>query len=107
MSDRTTKFCTECGAEINVKAEICPKCGVRQMAFGSCNGQGSSKRVTAGLLALLLGGLGVHHFYLKNIGRGILYLLFFWTCIPAIAALIEGIIWLTMSDNEFTAKYGI
>ena len=24
------KFCQECGALINVKAEICPKCGVRQ-----------------------------------------------------------------------------
>lgn len=25
-----TKFCQECGAEINEKAEICPECGVRQ-----------------------------------------------------------------------------
>lgn len=25
------KYCTECGSSINAKAEICPKCGVRQM----------------------------------------------------------------------------
>jgi ribosomal protein L40E len=28
---KITKFCSECGSEINVKAEICPKCGVRQV----------------------------------------------------------------------------
>ena len=65
----------------------------------------SSKKLTAGILALLVGGLGVHHFYLNHIGRGILYLLFFWTCIPAIAGLIEGIIYLTMSDEDFSQKY--
>lgn len=102
MAERTTKFCTECGAEINIRAEICPKCGVRQMYMLS---GGSSKKVTAGILALLVGGLGAHHFYLKHIGRGILYLLFFWTCIPAIAGLIEGIIYLTMSDDDFSRKY--
>ncbi|MDR2637478.1 MAG: zinc-ribbon domain-containing protein, partial [Zoogloeaceae bacterium] len=37
MSESTTKaidekFCSECGAIIKAKAEICPKCGVRQMA---------------------------------------------------------------------------
>jgi len=26
---RKTKFCVNCGAEIDAKAEICPKCGVR------------------------------------------------------------------------------
>jgi len=24
------KYCHECGEPINIKAEICPKCGVRQ-----------------------------------------------------------------------------
>ena len=28
----SVKFCRECGAEINAKAEICPKCGVRTAA---------------------------------------------------------------------------
>ncbi|NLB53283.1 MAG: TM2 domain-containing protein, partial [Syntrophomonadaceae bacterium] len=62
-------------------------------------------KVAAGVLAILLGGLGVHKFYLGRIGWGILYLIFFWTAIPAIVGLIEGIIYLTMSDADFTAKY--
>ena len=44
---------------------------------------------TAILLALFLGGLGAHHFYLGKYWLGILYLLFFWTFIPAIIALFE------------------
>jgi TM2 domain-containing membrane protein YozV len=41
------------------------------------------------LLALFLGSFGAHHFYLRRNGLGILYLLFFWTGIPAIAGFIE------------------
>jgi len=41
------------------------------------------------LLALFLGTFGVHHFYLRRTGLGILYLCFFWTGIPAILGLIE------------------
>jgi len=62
-------------------------------------------RSTAGLLALLLGGLGVHRFYLRQIGLGILYLVFCWTFIPAIVALVDGIIILTQSDEKFDEKY--
>ena len=43
------------------------------------------------VLALLLGGIGAHKFYAGKIGTGICYLLFCWTAIPAIIALIEGI----------------
>jgi TM2 domain-containing membrane protein YozV len=42
------------------------------------------------LLALFLGGLGVHKFYMGQIGMGVLYLLFCWTTIPAWIALIEA-----------------
>ncbi len=64
-----------------------------------------TKKVTAGLLALLLGGVGAHKFYLGDTGMGILYLCFFWTGIPAIAGLIEGILYLTKSDDEFFRQY--
>ncbi|MDK2847460.1 MAG: hypothetical protein PWP34_813 [Desulfuromonadales bacterium] len=36
----TGKFCTECGKQIHLKAEICPHCGVRQSLLGA--GAGSS-----------------------------------------------------------------
>lgn len=58
------------------------------------------------MLAFFLGGFGVHKFYLGRIGAGVLYLLFFWTFIPAIIAFIEMIIYITMSDEAFAAKYG-
>lgn len=45
---------------------------------------------TAVILALFLGGLGIHKFYLGKSGMGILYLLFCWTSLPAIIAFIEA-----------------
>jgi TM2 domain-containing membrane protein YozV len=41
------------------------------------------------LLALFLGGFGVHHFYLRRIGLGILYLCFSWTPLPWVLGFIE------------------
>jgi TM2 domain-containing membrane protein YozV len=41
------------------------------------------------LLALFLGDFGIHHFYLRRNTAGILYLIFFWTGIPAILGIIE------------------
>jgi TM2 domain-containing membrane protein YozV len=41
------------------------------------------------LLALFLGTFGVHHFYLRRTGLGILYCCFFWTGITSILGLIE------------------
>lgn len=58
-------------------------------------------KTTAGILAIFLGGLGIHRFYLGHIGKGIIYLLFCWTFIPSVIALIEGIGFLTMSDDQF------
>jgi TM2 domain-containing membrane protein YozV len=92
------KFCSECGEVIRLKAELCPKCGVRQI--GVVTGSGKD-RVTAALLALFLGGFGVHRFYLGKPISGLLYLFFCWTFIPAIAALIESIILFSMSDQKF------
>ncbi|MBI1801662.1 MAG: TM2 domain-containing protein [Chloroflexi bacterium] len=62
-------------------------------------------RVAAALFALFLGGLGIHKFYLGQVTQGVIYLLFCWTFIPAIIAFIEGIVYLTMTDEAFAAKY--
>jgi TM2 domain-containing membrane protein YozV/ribosomal protein L40E len=101
------KYCSECGAIIKAKAEICPKCGVRQYAppFGAVAPNGKSK-LAAALFALFLGGLGIHKFYLGRIGWGIVYLLFSWTFIPSLVGFIEGILLLVMSDSDFNEKYG-
>lgn len=103
------KFCYECGAIIKAKAEICPHCGVRQPApardWAGVAPNGRSK-LAAALFALILGGLGIHKFYLGQTGWGILYLVFFWTVIPAVVGLIEGVMLLAMSQREFDEKYG-
>ncbi len=62
-------------------------------------------KTTAGVLGLVLGGIGVHKFYLGQTGAGIAYVLFCWTGIPAIIGLIEGISMLTMSQGAFDAKH--
>ena len=95
------KFCSGCGTKIHKSARSCPSCGAVQ-----AGAVGAKSRITAALLAFFLGGIGAHKFYLGSIGLGILYLLFFWTFIPAVVAFIEFIIYLTMSDEAFAAKYG-
>ena len=104
------KYCSECGAIIKQKAEICPKCGVRQIELPSRVNLGiapisSKNKIVAALLALFFGWFGVHKFYLGQIGLGIVYLLFCWTFIPALVAFIEFILLLTMSDEKFNLKY--
>jgi hypothetical protein len=41
------------------------------------------------LLALFLGAFGIHHFYLRRTGLGILYICFCWTGITSILGFIE------------------
>ena len=103
------KFCSDCGGTIKAKAEICPKCGIRQSAapgaFNATAPNGKSK-VAAALLAFFLGGFGVHKFYLGLVGLGFLYLVFFCFFFFLFIAFIEFIILLTMSDETFNQKYG-
>lgn len=61
--------------------------------------------MNAALLALFLGGLGVHRFYLGQPFVGLIYLLFCWTFIPAIVAFVEGIVFLCQSDQSFNRTY--
>lgn len=65
----------------------------------------TKSKTAAGLLAVLLGGIGIQKFYLGKWVQGIVYILFFWTYIPAILGVIEGIRYLVLSDNDFAQKY--
>jgi TM2 domain-containing membrane protein YozV len=70
------------------------------------HGKGRGKnKVSAALLAFALGGIGVHKFYLGGWFWGLLYLCFCWTFIPVIIATVEGIVFLTMSEEAFNEKY--
>jgi TM2 domain-containing membrane protein YozV len=97
----TSKYCSGCAASLHVSAVACPHCGA---VLASAPGE--KNRVLAVILALLLGGIGVHKFYLGRVGWGVVYILFCWTLIPSIAALIEGLMYAFMSEQDFHAKYG-
>jgi TM2 domain-containing membrane protein YozV len=62
-------------------------------------------RLTAGLLALFLGCFGAHKFYLNSNVSGVFRLIFFWTWIPGLLGVYEGLVFLTMTDDDFNRKY--
>ncbi|WP_340588526.1 NINE protein [Erythrobacter alti] len=108
--------CPICDEDISARARKCRHCGetldpalhqrdMMRQGAGVPYTRTKSK-VAAGILAILLGVVGVHKYYLGRIGQGILYTLFFWTGIPTLLGIIEGIIYLTMDDERFWTKYG-
>lgn len=100
--DATEQYCSSCGAIIKREAEICPHCGVKVKKVRRLV---RKSKIAAGLLAIFLGGLGAHKFYLDHPGLGFLYLCFCWTFIPGLVGLVEGIIYLTKSDEDFDEEY--
>lgn len=78
-------FCWSCGSIVKTRAEICVHCGVRVNQQTSMSGTqfggilsteySEKSRVAAGVLGIILGGIGVHRFYLGNIGIGILQII--------------------------------
>lgn len=93
-------FCRNCGSKINPTAPICTLCNTSQTNVPST----AKNKVAAGVLALLLGGFGIHKFYTGAWGWGIVYIVLCLTWIPAFFAIIEGIRYLTMGDAEFEQK---
>jgi TM2 domain-containing membrane protein YozV len=66
-----------------------------------------SKRVLCGVLAILLGSLGVHKFVMGQTTAGIIMFLIGCTGISGLIGIIEGIIYLTKSDAEFIQTYQV
>jgi TM2 domain-containing membrane protein YozV len=89
MKTELEKYCFECGAVINAKAEICPKCGVRQPPVPNqpastlatpAMSENNTKWLTLLLLCWFLGIFGVHRFYSGHIVIGVLQLLTLGGC---------------------------
>lgn len=103
------KYCQNCGQTTEMNQVVCTKCGVRL-----ANAHREKSKIIAGLFAILLGGFGAHKFYLGYTTEGIITLIvmlgglmFFGIAaiIMAIIVIIEGIIYLTKSDEEFLKIY--
>lgn len=110
------QYCSSCGDIVARAAERCPHCGVPKQGtapapddeYGTASTadvEYETDRSTAAILALAVGGLGVHKFYIGKTGQGMLYLCFFWTLIPMLVAFVEGVIYLSESDEEFQRKH--
>ena len=122
------RICRKCGIEIANNAKFCPNCGQDREVevIGHQHTSPPSPTIVyvqtpqqqtvyihkiekskgiALLLCFFLGGLGIHQFYLGNTVQGVFYLIFSWTCIPAIISIIDFIILLCMSESYFHQKY--
>lgn len=105
------KFCPNCAQPTAPNQTLCTKCGVQIVpAFAGAD----KNRVTAALLAFFLGGFGAHKFYLGYNTEGIIILLVVWgglvcfgvpTMIMGVVILIEAILYLTKTDQDFYQTY--
>lgn len=70
-------------------------------------GPSGKSRGVAALLAILLGGLGIHYFYLNKPMAGVIMIVItFVLCgIPALLAVIQGVMMLSMTQQDFENKY--
>ena len=113
-------FCKQCGAKLQENQSFCSSCGARQdgasvplpatSAGGANVGGKKYNKTTAGILAILFGSIGIHKFYLGSWGWGILFIVGLFLCmgiVTPICGLVEGIIYLTMDDQRFDAKYNM
>jgi len=117
-------FCQNCGAATDPNAVICVTCGVtlaNRMADAGIlqAGAGDKSKMAAGILGIVVGGFGVHNFYLGNNGKGVAQLLLtvfgivlscvyigvFMVMAAYIWGLIEGVMILTGSiDSDAEGK---
>lgn len=104
------KYCYNCATETRPNQVMCTKCGVSLQAD-----LGGKNKVAAGLLGIFLGWLGIHKFYLGYKKEGLIMILVsligaILTCgisiaVISVIGLIEGILYLTKSDDEFAQTY--
>ena len=120
-----TRYCTKCGAVNDDLAQYCTQCQAPLTSVGNSSSgyqpmqsvhpgavtdwkaMGADKKITAGICAILVGWLGVHKFILGYTTEGIIQLaLGIVTCgLTNILSIVEGVIYLTKSDEEFVRTY--
>ena len=99
-------YCSNCGNQTDPKAIICVSCGV-----GFQPAHKESNKIAAGILAIILGCLGIHKFIMGYTKEGVIMLLVslltfgIGALVMWVIGLVEGIIYLTKSDEDFVATY--
>lgn len=117
-------FCPHCGAEIRDDDAYCEKCGasvnptkstsfkdgfasnmssdLKDASNFKSNNISPCSRLIAALLCWFLGGFGAHRFYTGKTTSAVFMLLFCWTFVPCIIAIVDFIMILcgTFKDSE-------
>lgn len=101
------KFCANCQSPVMENADFCTSCGAKlnnEPVFeGTVANNNSKSKLAAGILGILVGGLGIHNFYLGYTKRGLIQLLISVLSCGTLAfassiwGLVEGILILTGS----------
>jgi TM2 domain-containing membrane protein YozV/DNA-directed RNA polymerase subunit M/transcription elongation factor TFIIS len=106
------RYCPECGAAVSRRDRRCPECDALQPERDDpALKDAASKKLAAGLCAILIGSLGVHKFVLGYNTAGIIMLLVsLLTCgigapVMHVISIVEGITYLTRSDEDFYRTY--
>jgi len=95
-------ICADCEGKGTTGFSIQPSSGGSQVP--GFYGLRKSRSVSVAL-ALVLGGIGAHRFYLEKPGKAFLYLLFCWTGIPSIIGIFEAVKYIRMDEDEFHRKF--
>ena len=122
-------FCTKCGAQNDDYAQTCAQCQAPLPAIGGYQpiqppapmygsgpiqdwqARGANKKIAAGICGILVGAFGVHKFVLGYTTEGVIMLLVsLLSCgmlafVMSIIGIVEGIMYLTRSDEEFVLTY--
>ena len=95
----SASFCPNCGQPVQAEASFCPSCGY---SIPSKPAAGAKSKLTAGLLGIFLGGLGIHNFYLGFTGKAVAQIVVsVFTCgAGSLWGFIEGILILCGNMNK-------
>ncbi len=113
--------CPSCNTPNDGRSTVCMACGTMLPGFGGPVQQfeqpkppGADKKVLAGILGIVLGGFGVHKFILGYNTEGIIMVVVWFvglflcgipSLIVQVIGIVEGIMYLTKSDEEFVQTY--
>src|SRR5688500_3599944 len=106
QNDNATQYSATCQATLtNIGYQ--PMQGVNPGHVTDWKSAGADKKLVADICGILLGGFGVHKFILGYTTEGIIQIVItFVTCgIGSLVGLVEGIIYLTKTDEEFVRTY--
>lgn len=78
-------YCANCGKSVDNEASICLSCGF------AIKKKNEDNNMILAIIALFLGGLGIHNFMMGETKKGIIKILLCWTGISSIIALIDAI----------------